>query len=386
MAEVQKLSEPAARDAEPHAPAGTEEEIVESGGADLLHQRIVLVSLVGLFMLGVFYTLYFAKAVFIPIVLAMLLSLVFAPLVRRLAKIGIPDGLGAAIVIIVSLVTVIFGVFQLSTPATEWLERAPYSFMRIEQRLEELRRPVEEVQEATRRVEELTDGGEEGGEQAAVVVEGPGLVETLAVGTFSFIAGAAITIVLLFFILASGDLFLRKLVQVLPTLHDKRRAVEIARQTERDISTYLLTITCINVGLGIATGFAMYALDMPNPVLWGAVAGIFNFIPYIGPVITIGIISLVSLLTFYQWWDIVLPPLAFFALTALEGQFLTPMIVGRRLTLNPVVILVALLVWGWLWGVPGLLMAVPWLAACKILCDHVPPLTPLGTFLGRRET
>lgn len=381
IADVVERRRPAS-DARPEAPPGPE--IPEGAGvAAWPGGKVVVVSVVGLFLLAVFYTLYFAKSVFIPIVLALLLSLVLAPLVRRLARIGIPNGLGAALVVVCLIGTAIVGVLQLSAPATEWLGRAPYSFARIEHRLQELRKPVEDVQEATKRVEELTSGND--GEQPAVVVEGPGLAQTLAVGTFSFVAGAAITIVLLFFILASGDLFLRKLVQVLPTLHDKKRAVEIARQTERDISRYLLTITCVNVCLGIATGVAMYFLGMPNPVLWGVVAGMLNFIPYIGPVITIAILSLVSLLSFYQWEQIVLPPLVFLALTSLEGQFITPMVVGRRLMLNPVVILLALLAWGWLWGVPGLLMAIPWLAAVKILCDHVEPLAPVGTFLGRRE-
>jgi predicted PurR-regulated permease PerM len=346
--------------------------------------RIQTVALVGLLVLGVFYTLYFASAVFIPIALAVLFSLLLAPLVRRLARFGVPEALGAAIVLALVLAGVVFGILRLAEPAADWLARAPYSFARLEERVRDLRTPVEQVQEATRKVEELADMQAEPG-RPAVVVEGPSLAQSLAIGTYSFLTAAAITTVLLYFMLASGDLFLLKLVQALPRLRDKKLAIEIARRSEREISTYLLTITCVNAVLGIATGIAMALLGMPNPVLWGVVAGMLNFVPYLGPTITIAILAFVALLSFDTWPEILLPPLVFLLLTALEGQLITPFVVGRRLMLNPVVIFISLLIWGWLWGIPGMLMAVPLLAAFKILCDHIEPMTPFGAFLGRRD-
>src|SRR5690606_35540733 len=127
-----------------------------------------------------------------------------------------------------------------------------------------------------------------------------------------------------------------------------------------------------NAGLGVATGLAMAALGVPNPALWGVLAAINNFVPYLGSLATAIVLAIVAAVTFESLGAIVAPPLVFLALTTIEGQFLTPMLLGRRLTLNPVVIFLALLVWGWLWGIPGVLMAVPLLAALKILCDHVP--------------
>jgi predicted PurR-regulated permease PerM len=346
--------------------------------------QLQTVALVGLLVLGVFYTFYFASAVFIPIALAVLFSLLLAPLVRRLARLGIPEALGAALIIALVLAGAAFGILRLAGPATEWLGQAPYSFARLEQRIRDLRGPVEQVQEATRKVEELADMND-GAQRPAVVVEGPGLAQSLALGTYSVLTATAITVVLLYFMLASGDLFLLKLVQVLPRLRDKKLAIEIARRSEREISTYLLTITCVNTVLGLATGIAMHLLAMPNPVLWGVVAAMLNFIPYLGPTMTLAILSFVALLSFDTWGEILLPPLVFLFLTAIEGQLITPLVVGRRLMLNPVVIFIALLVWGWLWGVPGMLMAVPLLAAFKILCDHIDPMRPFGAFLGRRE-
>jgi predicted PurR-regulated permease PerM len=197
-------------------------------------------------------------------------------------------------------------------------------------------------------------------------------------------AGAAIgvTIILLYFLLASGNLFLQKLVRVLPRFQDKRIAVTIVRQIEKDISLYLLTVTMINAGLGVAVGTAMYGLGMPNPVLWGVMAGCFNFIPYLGAIASAIVLTLVASVTFDQLGHILLVPVVFVALNELEGMIITPAIVGKRLSLNPVAIFIWLLLWGWLWGIPGTLIAVPLLAVIKIICDNIAPLAPMGEFLG----
>jgi predicted PurR-regulated permease PerM len=159
----------------------------------------------------------------------------------------------------------------------------------------------------------------------------------------------------------------------------------MARQAESDVSRYLVTVTLVNLGLGAFTALAMFALGMPNPMLWGALAALANFIPYLGAMSTTAVLAIVAAVTFDEVSAIVAPPAVFLLLTTFEGQFVTPMLLGRRLTLNPVVIFLALLVWGWLWGVAGVLMAVPLLAAFKIMCDHVPSLAAVGEFLGRKD-
>lgn len=348
--------------------------------------KLIALNTAGGLILAVFYTLYFAQTIFVPIVLAFLLNLLLSPVVRKLARWRLPEPVGAALVLVVLLAVVGLAVFQLSGPASTWFERAPYTFYKIEQRLKELKEPVEEVREATQKVEELANVNQAEGETAEkVVVQGPSMTQTFFVGTYSFLAAIVIVIVLLYFLLASGDLFLRKLVQVLPRLHDKKLAIEIARRCERDISAYLLTVTCVNAGLGVVIGTAMWLIGLPNPVLWGVLGGLANFIPYLGPAFMIGVLTLVGLATFSEFPEIIAPPAVFFLITTFEGQLITPSILGRRLTLNPVVIFLALLIWGFLWGVPGILMAVPLLAALKIFCDNIPPLTTIGQFLGRRE-
>ena len=150
----------------------------------------------------------------------------------------------------------------------------------------------------------------------------------------------------IYFLLASGNLFLQKLVRVLPRFQDKRIAVTIVRQIEKDISLYLLTVTMINAGLGVAVGTAMYGLGMPNPVLWGVMAGCFNFIPYLGAIASAIVLTLVASLTFDQLGRILLVPVVFIALNELEGMIVTPAVVGKRLSLNPVAIFIWLLLWG----------------------------------------
>ncbi|MGH7358694.1 MAG: AI-2E family transporter, partial [Candidatus Rokuibacteriota bacterium] len=157
----------------------------------------------------------------------------------------------------------------------------------------------------------------------------------------------------------------------------------IARDMEEHISKYLVTMTLINVGLGAAVGGAMRLADMPNPVLWGVTAAVLNFVPYLGPVVTLGMIALVSLLTFEGLDRALVAPALYLGLNALEGYLVTPMLLGRRLLLNPVVIFMGIIFWGWLWGIPGALLAVPIMATFKIFCDHIGPLSPIGEFLGR---
>lgn len=354
---------------------------------DLLGRPIDIrsIALTGIFVLLLLYTLYFAKAFLLPIVLALLLNFLLGPVVRLLRKAHIPQGVGAAIVLLALLGVVVTGVYRLSGPAAQWFDRTPQGLQRIERRVRQLGRPVQEVQQAAeqveREVERIATGSD--GRRTQVEVEGRSWSGVILSQTQAFLAGAAVTMVLLYFLLASGDLFLRKLVRVLPRLSDKKAAIEIARATEHHISMYLSTLTLINVALGIAVGAAMKLTGLPNPVLWGVVAGLLNFIPYLGPLVTLTIITLVSVLHFDELSQALLPPLAYFAINFVEGGLVTPALHSRRLTMNPVMVFMGLIFWTWLWGIPGALLAVPILATFKIFCDHIPPLAPIGEFLGR---
>ncbi len=216
-----------------------------------------------------------------------------------------------------------------------------------------------------------------------VEVRKPSFGETWLAPTQDFVIGGGTVLVLLFFLLASGDLFLRKLVTVLPRFEDKKTAVEISRQIEHDISRYLFSICVINLFFGAAIGIAMVFLGMPNPLLWGAMAGLLHFVPFLGAVVGMTVVTLVAAITLDGAGAILLVPATYFGLNIIEEYVVVPLVLGRRLMLNPVVLFVWLIFWGWLWSVPGALMAVPLLAIMKIVCDHVEPLGAIGEFIAR---
>ena len=194
-----------------------------------------------------------------------------------------------------------------------------------------------------------------------------------------------VTFILLLFLLASGDMFYEKLVKSIPSFRDKLMAVRIARNIERDLSHFLFTITMINCGLGVAIAIAMHLTGLPNPNLWGVLAAVFNYVPYIGAISGITLVALISLVSFSDLTGAIWPPLAYALIALCEGQFLTPLIVGRRLELNVVAIFLAVAFWTWLWGLLGAFMAVPMLVTIKVFADHVDGLHALGQFLAARD-
>jgi predicted PurR-regulated permease PerM len=337
-------------------------------------------ALSGLFILALFYTLYFGRAFFLPIVLALLLSFLLTPLVRGLKRLHIPEAVGAAVVVLGLLGLLGVGIYELSGPAYDWVQQAPTSLRKLERRVRDLKKPVQTMSKATEQVAKMAQVG--AGQTQVAAMAAPSLGERLATRAFDFVASGVTMFILLYFLLAAGDMFLRKLIKVLPSLEDKKRAVEIAREIERDISKYLSTVTLINVILGLAVWGIMALIGLPNPLLWGVMAAFANYIPYLGAMTMIAVLAGVGFLTFPDLPHALLPPGAFLLCNILEAYLLTPMILGRRLTLNPVVIFLALSFWGWLWGITGAVLAVPIMVVFKIFCDHSEPLAPIGEFLG----
>jgi predicted PurR-regulated permease PerM len=364
------------------AEPGSQPDIRKLGHA--LRERVEVrsLSITGLFVLASFYTLYFAKAFFLPIILAVLLDFLLSPLIRGLKRARIPEPLGAALVISALLGTAGVAVYGLVDPAREWVTKLPGSMREAEGRLRELRNPVEQVSKTAEQVEQATKVNDQAKTQE-VVVRGPSLTERLFGTTQTLVVSFVEVIILLYFLLAAGDLFLQKLIKVLPQFRDKKKAVTIARETEASISTYLVTVTLVNLVLGLAVGGVMFLLGMPNPLLWGALAALVEFIPYLGATALVAVLSLAGLVTFDHVGHALLVPASYLAVNTLQSQFISPLVLGRRLTLNPVAIFVSLVFWWWIWGVPGAFIAVPLIATFKIFCDHIEVLAPIGEFLGR---
>jgi predicted PurR-regulated permease PerM len=350
----------------------------------LLHGRtgLLTTAITGLFVLAVLYTLYLGKAFFLPLVIALLLDRLLSPVVKALRRISIPSPLGAAFVLAVLIGGTATTVYYLSYPASQWIQDVPENIRQAEFKLRALIAPVERVQAAAQEVQEAAQGAtDDAPGETTVSLERPSLAETVLGQTQAFLVGTLVTFFLLYFLLAAGDHFLRTLVHVLPHLKEQRKAVEITHRIDAALSTYLLTAALINVGLGVVVALAMYLLGMPNPELWGMLAAFLNFIAYIGPVITTTIIGFVALVSFDTVGMAILPPLVYFTINALEGYLVTPFVMGRRLTLNPVFIFLSVIFWGWMWGVAGGLLAVPLLVAFKIFCDNIDVLKPVGEFL-----
>ena len=333
----------------------------------------------GILLIMVGAAFYAAAAFFMPVVLALLLALTLSPLVRWLHRRGMGEGLAAGLVVL-ALTLGIAGVFgALGTPFFNLVDDAPRMAAEVQEKFEQIRSPLETVTDVAEQVDDATSGG---ATVQQVTVQQPGILSQVAGSALSIVTTTVIVIILTLFLLASSDHFSEQIVKSFGTLRDKKRALRTVRDIEGEISRYLLTITIINAGLGVAVGTAMWLLGMPTPLLWGVLAAVVNFLPYIGSLGGIAIVAIVSLATFDTVGQAILPPLAYFACTAIEGQFVTPTIVGKRLRINTVAVFIAVAFWSFLWSIPGALMAVPILVFLKVLCDNVESLHGLGRFLS----
>ena len=326
--------------------------------------------------------LYLASAFFMPVVLGILMSLTLSPLVRFLGKRGLSEGVASVLVVLVVTLGIGGTFAALGTPFYTLVDQVPAMTREVRGKFEQFRQPLSTVNAVAAQVDNATGNG---GSVQRVSVEQPGIISAVAGSALSVVTNFAIVVVLTTFLLASGTHFSEQIVKSFNTFGDKKQALRTVRDIESKISRYLLTITVINAGLGLAVGLAMWALGMPTPLLWGMLAAILNFLPYVGSLIGIGIVAVVSIVTFPTIGVALLPPLAYFACTAVEGQWVTPTVVGRRLRINTVAVFIALAFWSFLWSIPGALMAVPILVFLKVLCDNVPGLNGLGRFLSAEE-
>lgn len=356
-------------------------ENARAGGTMRPHDGVRGWIVTSLFVLAVFYTLYLTRELTLPIVLALLLALLLLPLVRWLRLLYVPGPLASALVVLALLGGVGYIAFALSEPASTWLQKAPQIMRQLEQKLRPIKQKVEEVEKAAQQVERVTRA--EQPRTPTVEVRGPSLRTMLLGHAQQLLASGVVMFFLLYFLLATGDQLRARLASLAESNEGRANLLEIAHRVEVTISSYLATVTLINTGLGLLTALLTYLLGMPNPMLWGAMAALLNFIPYLGALTTTVVLGIVALLTFDELARALLVPASFLILTSLEGQVVTPLLLGKRLALNPVVIFLGLIFWGWLWGVAGALLAVPILVTLKIACDHVRPLEPLGHVLGR---
>jgi predicted PurR-regulated permease PerM len=334
----------------------------------------------GLFVLALFFALHEGRAFFLPMVLAVLLHFLLSPVIRGLRRVRVPEPFGAAIVLVALLVTVGLSGYYLAGPTRSWLAQAPASISQTQTRLRRLLRPVAQVTRTAEQVAQATDVA--AGHTPQVVLRGKSLGERLYGTTENLVAGVVMVIVLVYFLLASGDLFLQRVIRFLPHLEDKRLAVAIAREAEASVSRYLLSMALITVGQGLLVAAALAMLGVPTPLLWGTLSAVLAWIPYVGALVMVAVLAVLGFQMFDALGQALLVPGAFVVINLVVANFVTPNVLGRRLKLNRVAIVLGLFFWTWIWGVPGAFVAVPLLATFKIFCDHVAALRGVAELLG----
>ena len=333
--------------------------------------------------LAVIAFLYFARPVVLPVVLACVAGMTLKPLIRWLSCCHIPPGISAAVVVCLLVCAIGICFFELGRPALKWMDEAPQHMTELRRRVQQIFPRIARFDQAATAVNNLGATGNEQGKDTVVEIKTNRVSGTFINWTGTFLAGMGEALVLLYLLLASGDLFLQKLVHVMPTLHDKKRAVDISHEVQQNISNYLFSVSLINLGLGLLVSAGLYLMGVPNAAMWGILAAVLNFVPYFGPVAGVTVLAGVGLLTFETLGQGLLPPAWYLLLHLLEANLITPVLLGRRFTLNPVVIFVSLIFWTWLWGVPGALLSVPILVTIKVISDRTPAMSPISELFSR---
>lgn len=334
--------------------------------------------------LAVTVLLYFARDAFIPVALAMFLALLLTPAVDRLQRWHVPRGLAVTIVMLGVLLAGAGAVNAVWNPAKDWLARAPQTLRKIDARVRPVRAVFAQVDAVTERAGRLTESSPQntstaGGGAVAAPETGKALSMTKSV------LEALTVIPLTLFFLLGGPPLLARMVASLSGKENSPKSLRLTQAIRAEVGRYFATVALINVGLGAATAAAAAALGMPNPILWGTVAGVLNFIPYLGPITTIAILGGAALVTFDDLGHALAVPGAFVVLHLIEGQVVQPLTVGRRLEVNALVILLAVWFGFWFWGIPGVFLAVPLLVALKVAAEHEPSWQAVSNFLAPNE-
>ena len=338
------------------------------------------VSMVGTFLILSVGALYYGRAFFLPVILAVLLTLILEPLVRVLAHRGVPSA-----ITVVLLVIMLGGGFTvtsafLSGPLSEMISTTPAVVAKLRERFAFLQRPLAIMNDASREMQNIGDSG--GNNPQPVVVVQSGLLASAADTAAGIGTTLGATLILSVFLLVSGNTMRTKLIHILPRLSDKKRSLRVLLDIESEVSRYLLTIGAINAGVGLCVGLAMAFFGMPNPILWGIAAALLNFIPFVGSLLGELLVFAVAVATFPTLLQAAWPPLVYVAIALVEGSFVTPTILGRRLELNPVAILIFLSLTTWMWGLVGTIIGVPMLVVIKTFSGHFTSLTWLAEFLS----
>lgn len=331
-------------------------------------------------VIAFFVVIYFARDLILPILLGFLFALTLSPINRWLQKTGLPSSISATLLVATATVLLVAVVYFVGETARSWTQSAPEIVQELRLKLSGVAETIDAVKDASEQVEDVA--GTSSPDTQAVVIQQPGLLNSAVTVVASTATSIGVAIILALFLLASGDLFYEKLVQAFPTLQEKKRALATVYGVERKVSGYLLTITLINVGLGVAITAALWLLGLEYAYVWGVAAFLLNYLPILGGIIGTVLVGVHAILFFDSVAYALVVPVAYQALTSFEAQFVTPYLIGKRMELNVVAVFLTVVLWAWLWGIAGALVAVPFLLVFKVVCDNFEGLTAVGNFLG----
>ncbi len=318
------------------------------------------------------FTLWAAQGLLLPVLLAMFFALIGNPIIRVLQKLYVPRFVSALLVLALGLAGTGLLAAQLIAPAGEWIRQVPREMRDLTPRLQDLARPVQEANKAAENIARAA-GGENPARPVQVVRTEVNNPYRALTATPRMIAAVLAVVLLTFFFMVYGQSLQRNAIALLPGRQQKKLTVEIMQSIEHEMSRYVLTISLINILVGLALAGALYWLGVPGDeaLLWGTMAAILNYAPYVGPLIGILVMLLMGFVAFDDLWQSVLPAAIYLGLHTLEGQIVTPIVLGARMALSPLVLILALMVFGWLWGIVGLLLAVPLLVCVKIVLSKI---------------
>lgn len=336
--------------------------------------------------LALIYTLYFAKTLLMPIVVALLFALLLSPLVRVLKRYYIPRSFSAIV-----LLAAIGGPFtllgiELAEPAQKWASRLPELSEKLTKELDAFNNSV---------AAKAKPAAEEKGffsfftteEKAPPPSEDNPLSQRLTQGGLEIVISALSAtplviaqfltfLIVTLFLMIFGPHLYHQATEVLPQVKNKQHAAKLVDRIQRELSRYILTVSLINSGLGIVTALMLWLMGMDDALLWGALVGLLNFAPYVGPLISVCILSIAGTVQYGFGWDALLPAAIYFGINLLEAQFITPLVLGQHMRLNPLMLMLWLVLWGWMWGAVGVLLAVPLLVCLKLVADQLNVLSP----------
>jgi predicted PurR-regulated permease PerM len=360
----------------------------EPGGKADRRLEAIAWSAGGLLLIAVFFALYLGYDFFVPFAGGIVLALVLSPIVGFLARHRIPRMLGAFFVL-AAIVAGLTGAFlQLAAPAADWIQNAPRILSQVERKLLPVKRSVENVKEAAEEVEKAAQVSGQSNSKTApvpVTVTPPSMLVRILGGFQRTVLHLGICIIFAYFLLAYADVFQEKIIDALPRVQQKRQMLAVVQQIETDVSSYLFAIALINGALGLGVGIGMQIIGLPNAALWGVMAAVLNFVPYFGLAVGLTVVFIVGLQNSDTFAQALVGPGIYLLLNGLENQFVTPSLLGRRLLINPAIIFVSVIFWGWFWGIAGALLAVPFLIVIKGIANHFTPLHAFGELLSGRS-